>query len=339
MKRTLAQVLLPVAVTLGSTVAFAAPAHAAGSGTATVGLSADAWYTASAACTTTPTGCLPVGQPPGGPYPAGTLHAGVVAGQEESRSYLLLDLAAIPAGTTISSGTLRLPVGATEDGSRAPDTATLQACAVKGSLKDDIDGSTEQPPEVDCKAATSPAKYVAAAGTLPAAFTVDLAPFAAAWSSGGATSAGIALLPASDTAPTSAWHVALSAHDRQVAAPMRITATVTYGSATGDFEAPSTLPPLETSVGTGTTSFGAPPLAPVATPQLPAAVTPDAPAVAPQAPPVAPVQQVQAVASVGGFAYPGVFLLPILLAIVAGWLARALTRDLSPAAVATARAA
>jgi hypothetical protein len=55
--------------------------------------------------------------------------------------------------------------------------------------------------------------------------------------------------------------------------------------------------------------------------------------VAPQASPVAPAPQLQpaAAVTVGGYAYPGVFLLPILLAIAGGWLARSLTRDLTPA--------
>jgi hypothetical protein len=210
----------------------------------------------------------------------------------------------------------------------------MQACLATGTFKDDVAGSPEKPPNIDCKAASSPAKYVAAAGAVPEMFTVNLAPFALAWS-GGATSAGIVLVPTTDTGPGSAWHVALSGHDRTVAAAMHISATVTYSSSsTTDSSSFDAAPPLDTSnTGTGSASFAAPPLAPVATPQLPTVSAPQAPDVAPQASPVAPAPQLQpaAAVTVGGYAYPGVFLLPILLAVAGGWLARSLTRDLTPA--------
>jgi hypothetical protein len=117
---------------------------------------------------------------------------------------------------------------------------------------------------------------------------------------------------------------------------MHVSATVTYSSA-GTVDSSTAFdaaPPAQTSsTGTGSASFAAPPLAPVATPQLPTTTTPQAPVVAPQASPVAPAQQFQPQAAVAqtGYAYPGVFLLPILLAIAGGWLARSLTRDLTPA--------
>jgi hypothetical protein len=308
----------------------AAVRDAAGTATATVAVTSDAWYSAGAACTQSPAGCLPAGQPPANPYPAQTLHVGVVAGQEESRSYLSLGLGGLPAGVSITGGVLRLPIGGASDGSRAADTTTLQACLATGSFKDSVDGSTEEPPKADCTAASSTAKYVAAAGATPEMLTVDLAPFAGAWSAGGSAGQGIALLPASDTGPSAAWHVALSAHDRSVPAAAHITATVTYSAAAESSDNPVSFaaapPPDTTSLGTGSASFAAPPLAPVVTPQLPPAV----PDVVPQAAPVAPALATQNVALVGGYAYPGVFLLPILLAVAAGWLARALTRDLTP---------
>jgi hypothetical protein len=72
------------------------------------------------------------------------------------------------------------------------------------------------------------------------------------------------------------------------------------------------------------TSFAAPPLSP------PAPLLPEPAVASGPAPVAAPSQQVVPVASVvqGGFRYPGVFLLPLLLAVGAGWLGRALTRDL-----------
>jgi hypothetical protein len=315
----------------------AAARDAAGTGTATFAVASDAWYSAGAACTQSPTGCLPAGQPPANPYPAKTLQVGVTAGQEESRTYLSLGLGGLPAGVSVTGGILRLPVSGATEGTRAPDTATLQACLATGSVKDSVEGSTEAPPKTDCKAASSTAKYVAAAGTSPEMLTVDLAPFAAAWSAGGAVGQGIALVPATDTGPGSAWHVALSAHDRSVPAAMHISAVVTYSAAAPSDDTPvfdaAAPPPATTSLGSGSASFAAPPLTPTATPQLPAAPA-AVPDVAPQGAPVAPAQPLstQNVALVGGYAYPGVFLLPILLAAAAAWLARAFTRDLTPPA-------
>ena len=326
---------LPLVLAAATPVWAATPTQDAGSGSVTVGVLSDAWYAASSACTSSPAGCLPAA-PPASPYPAKTLHVGVAAGQEESRAYLSLNLTALPAGTSVTGGTLRLPVGSNQDGSVSPDTATLQACAVTSTIKDDAEGSTEQPPAVDCKKASSKAKYVAAAGSAPEMFTVDLGPFASAWSLGSGTQ-GIALIPTDDTAAPSSWHVALSAHDRDVPAPQHITALVSYSTAAGDISTPfedTGAPAAAPQSGTGSASFAAPPLTPAATNQAPTTEVPAAtPQIAPQSPPVPTVQQFQpqAAVTIGGFAYPGVFLLPIGLAIACGWLARALTRDLTPA--------
>ena len=322
---------VPLAGLLALPAAAAVPGEGASSGTTTARTATDAWYSASAACTSGPTGCLPAGAPTS-PYPAKTLHVGVLAGQEEARAYLSLDLAGLPAGTALTGGTLQLPIAGIEDGSRGSDAATVQACLVTASFKDDVEGSTEAPPKTDCKKATSTATYVAAAGSKPEMLTVDLAPFAAAWSSG-ALQQGIALLPAADTSPGSAWHVAFSAHDRAGSSVPAPTAQVAYASsaAAGDsFDEPTFAAPAA-ATNSSSASFAAPALAPTSE-SLPAAPLPAAqPEVAPQTPPVAPAQQLtpQAFVGGGGFAYPGVFLVPVLLAGAAGWLGRALTRDLT----------
>lgn len=326
---------VPIVGLLSAPASAAVPREGATSGTTTARTATDAWYSASAACTSSPTGCLPAGPPT--PYPSKTLHVGVVAGQEEARTYLSLDLASLPSGTSLTGGTLRLPIGGGDDGSRAADTATVQACLVTAAFKDDVEGGTDAPPAVDCKKAMSTAKYVPAAGSAPEMLTVDLAPFAAAWSSG-SLQQGFALLPAADTAPSSAWHVAFSAHDRKGSTVPAPTAEVAYASSAAagsgaSYEAPSfDAPAPKTNANTASVSFAAAPLAPQWDPpalaQLPAAQ----PDVAPQAPPVAPAQQVTPQAFVGGgggFAYPGVFLVPLLLAASGGWLARSLTRDLT----------
>ena len=326
---------VPLVMLLASPATAATPEGGARSGTLTVKAQSDAWYSSSSACTASPTGCLPAGAP-APPYTAKTLHVGVGAGQEESRTYLSLNLLSLPAGTTLTGGTLRLPVAGMADGTRAVDTATLQACLVTGSFKDDVEGSTEKPPSIDCKKAVAPAKYAAATATAPEQFTVDLASFASAWASG-AADYGVALVPTSDTAPSTAWHVALSAHDRTGSTVPAPSAAVSYASVAANSsdesfqsaDVQAAPPAADQGLGAGSASFAAPPLAPqpATAPLAPAPAV--QPAVAPQAAPVAPAQlQPQAFLGTGRFAYPGVFLLPLVLIAAAGWLARAMTRDL-----------
>lgn len=335
--RTAPRVLLAVCLAGGAVLGPAVPAFAAGSGTMTVTPAAEAWYRATPACGL-PTGCADLTGAPS-PYSADTLHVGVQGGTEEARTYLQLDLAALPSGTTPTAGTLLLPVATgSNDGTRAPASAKMQACAVKAAVQDE-DGSFAKPPEADCETASAPATFVPAAGTNPAAFTVDLAALTAAWATG-TTQGAVALLPAKETAPTDSWHVAFSARARTGAGVVPISASIAFvGSLTSTsdeasvsvppppFEpAPTTALPPAFDAGVETT-FAAPEM--VSAPLLPAPVAQAAPA----AVAAGAAQQVVPVASIvqGGFRYPAVFLLPLLLAIGAGWLGRALTRDLAHA--------
>ena len=333
------RVLLGVCLTAGAVLGPALPALAAGSGIATVKPAAEAWYRTAPPCGL-PTGCAPLSAAPS-QYPPDTLHVGVNAGTEEARTYLQLDLAQLPAGTKPSGGTLLLPVAGSDDGTRAPQTAKLRACAVKDEVKDEVQGSFAAPPAADCETASVEAVFVAAAGENPAAFTVDLATLTAAWESG-AQPGALALLPAEGTAPPDSWHVAFSDRTRTGEDVVPITAALAFVSASFDTSsqpAPTVAPPpfepapapaLGSSSGStdfgGETTFAAPVLTGSA-PLLPApaAQAAPAPAAAPAQQQVVPVAQsfVQ-----GGFRYPAVFLLPLLLAVGAGWLGRALTRDL-----------
>jgi hypothetical protein len=335
--RTAPRVLLGLCLTAGAVLGPALPALAAASGTTVVKPAAEGWYRATPACAL-PTGCADLTGTPS-PYPPDTLHVGVNAGTEEARTYLQLDLATLPAGTKPSGGTLLLPVAGSDDGSRAPETAKLQACAVKGEVED-VDGSFATPPEIDCESASAPATFVPAEGENPAAFTVDLATLTAVWESSGQPGA-IALLPAEEVAPPESWHVAFSDRTRTGEDVVPITAALAFVSASLDTDsepAPVVAPPpfepappqsFDSSSSGGIdfdagTSFAAPPLSAEA--PLPAPVAQAAPA--PQSAPAQ--QQVVPVASFvsSGFRYPAVFLLPLLLAVAAGWLGRALTRDL-----------
>ena len=335
--RTTSRLLAGVGLTAVAVLGPALPAVAApASSTTVVKPVAEAWYRSTPACAL-PTGCADAGGAPS-PYPADTLHVGVVGGLEEARTYLQLDLGALPSGTQITGGTLLLPVAAVGgEGNRSPQTATMQACAVTAAVED-ADGSFATPPGVDCKAASVPAKLVPAAGSTPAAFTVELGAFISAWAS--ATPGAVALLPAEDTAPSASWHVAFSDRTRTGEGVVPISASIGFTSAsvdTGDTDTFVPPPPVEPAPVAEAPpacdggSFAASPLS---------AEVPLAPAPAPQsqAAPVAAtapiVQQVTPVAASlpTGFRYPAVFLLPLLVAVAAAWLGRALTRDLVPPA-------
>src|SRR3954451_18415620 len=91
---------------------------------------AEAWYAAAPidVCTT-PLGCPP-DQVPTSPYPAGSLHVGVAAGQETARSYVQPDFNQ-PTGATLLSGTMTLHVDTRQsDGSLPPESAKILACLV-----------------------------------------------------------------------------------------------------------------------------------------------------------------------------------------------------------------
>lgn len=308
---------------------LAAPA----SGTAVVKPVAEAWYRTTPACALAG-GCGGAGAAPSA-YAADTLHVGVLAGLEEARTYLQFDLTVLPSGTQPTGGTLLLPVATGGfDGTRAPDAATMQACAVKAPVKD-VDGSFAAPPEVDCEAASAPAKFVPAAASEPPAFTVDLGALAAAWTT--ASPGAVVLLPTSDTAPLANWHVAFSDRTRKADGAVAISARLAITSDSVDtggnetFVAPPPFDPALAVEPAPAFDSAAPALS-AELPLLPAPVPqPQAAPVTGPAPATQPVTPVAATLP-SGFRYPGVFLLPLLVAAAVAWLARALTRDLVAAA-------
>lgn len=332
--RPVSRALLALSLGCGAALGPATVALAAGSGSVTTAPEAEAWYRAAQTCTL-PVGCAPT---PPSQYSPDTLHVGVLAGQEEARTFLQLDLTALPAGTKPAGGQLRLPVATgSQDGTRAPETARLRACLVTEPVEE-ADGEVGAGPAADCDAASAEAVFVPAAEQTPAAFTVDLAALAESWTTSSAPGA-LALLPAEGAAPTESWHVTFSDQDREGDGVALITAAVSFvGVAVDVQDAPP--PPVSAPVDGGFvappsfdagTSFAAP--APVfeAPTELGRIASAPQPAAAGPAPQAAPVQEVVPVASFvdAGFRYPGVFLLPLLFAVAAGWLGRALTRDLA----------
>ena len=316
-----------LAVLAGGSIAlgFAPLAHAADE-TTILTPDAEAWYQPNLTCGQ-PTGCVspstlpvtppvePPAQPPTSPFPVRSMHVGFAAGQETARSYLSL-----PVGTltgSLTAGALDVPLDVAQaDGSQSPETAKVQVCLVTDPITP-ADGSVESPPGISCGSSV-PAAYVATpAPHLHADLTAlgdDLL---------GAS--GLVLLPdATKAAPTDApWRVVFSAHDRTDAAKtLPATASLTLDVPDEDVASPpldSGLPAVAPPVGTG--------FAPAPTPDLSAPAAQQPSVVPPATVPVALPRTVTV-----GYAYPGVWLLPLVFLVLVPAAARALTKDLTVAA-------
>lgn len=301
-----------------------------------VPLSAEAWYRPLPVAAppqldpcTLPTGCLPaLPVPLPSPYAEGTLHVGVSGGTEESRTFVELDLSGLAGGAAYAGGTLTLPVATDpQAGTLLPETAALRACLVTDAVQDGVSGAIGTGPAPECTVA-SPAVFAPAADGAPPRFTVDLSPFLEFWTTG---VAALAVLPAQDLEPTATWHVAFSRRDRTADGAQPISAVLQAAAAGEPAPAPSETPTVEVETPTfdaGTT--GTPALsdgASFAAPPLSAGQQPLSAPVSPQV--AATTASVPVAAVLGGpFAYPAVFLLPLVVAAAVGWAGRAFTRDL-----------
>ena len=268
----------------------------------------EAWYAAPPSCAL-PIGCAPGQGLPAIPrYPAGTLHVGLTAGIEDSRSYIKLGLSGLPSGAQVTSGVLTIPLAGPEAGTVQAETAQVMACFTSSEVAAS-EGTFAAPPAIDCTTSAL-ATYVPGP---PAALTVPLASFAARWAEGESNN-GIALVPAPAPAPGTSWHVAFAAGTA--------AATLEYDTGVVD-----TTPDVEPTPLIEEGGFEAIPLGPLASgaPLSAAAPIRDQ---ARQPARVAPVFSV----SGPGFAYPAVFALPLLLLGLGGYLGWALTRPvLTPA--------
>jgi hypothetical protein len=276
---------------------------------------AESWYRPIAPTCTTAVGCPPVELPPG--YPEGTLHVGVLGGREDSTTYISLPL---PGSGRVVGGSLRLPIGPLEDGTVQAESAKVKACLVSGAFPDKAAGSLGNRPTPDCST-SSPA--IASASSGVTALTVDLAPFESAWE--GESKGSLALVPADVPANTDLWHLAFSRHDRPAGTGAPLTAVLNVESTELEPSAPSfPSEPLEPEL---------PPVGSVSPPVIPGVVpgvTGPAPTV--QDPTLAGRQRVRPAAAAfvdSSFAYPSLFLLPLVVLVAGGWAGRAFTRDLA----------
>ncbi len=303
--------------------------------TGTVAPTVESWFQPNPSCSG-PAGCLGPGalpvaapvEPPTNPFPAETLHVAVSAGQETARTYLGLPSSAL-AGAT--SAQLQVPLDvAPGSGGMAPESAKVQVCLTRSPLAP-VRGSFAEPPAADC-AARATAAYVAT--PLPH-LEADLAPLVG----GLAAATGLVLLPdATALAPSDAWRVVFSTRARDDAAK---TPPPTLLVVTADAPAPVPVDVPQAPAAPALEVVDAPVFqessVPAPEPELGgpvAAVDLPAPDPAPQAAGEAvPVEQVAFPQTVRvGYAYPIVWLLPLVLLLVVPLVARVLTRDLTPGA-------
>lgn len=191
--------------------------------TFTIGDSAEAWYqsTPVANCSG-PTGCPPFTPPQ--TYPAGTLHVGELGGSETARTYLDLDLASLPAGTSAVSGTLSLPVSVTSgSGNLDVGGADVSVCLAAAPFDDGVSGSASSPPGADCTLEIPAVHHAPSSPGGAETFTADLTPFLASWNAG-TPDFGLVLVPLQGEQASSAWHVALNG--RQLSGVPHISASV-----------------------------------------------------------------------------------------------------------------
>jgi hypothetical protein len=293
--------------------------------TQTVSPSTEAWYQPNPTCAL-PVGCVGLGslpvQPPVAPpaelpfpaFPAGSMHVAVEGGQETARTYLSFSLPLFDV--TLTGAVLEVPLDlAQADGSVAPETSLIQVCSFQGSIQP-ANGSIEAPPTAACTKSAK-ASYVP---TGTPHLRADLTPLLGDLSAG----AGLVLLPdAASVAPTDAWHVVFSSHDRADAAktpPATLQVTLEPIETPDGVTPPVTTPPFTTAPPAALGPVGVPGF--VSPPQVPTVTNP-APTV-----PVTAVPQARTITV--GYAYPTVWLLPLAFLLVVPLIARTLTRDLTP---------
>jgi hypothetical protein len=253
------------------------------------------------------------------------MHVAVEGGQETARSYLSFSLPLFDG--TLTAANLDIPLDTSQaHGSVMPESSHVLICSFTGNITP-ADGSIDAPPTASCTPSAK-ATYVA---TPAPHLHADLTPLLSALSEG----AGLALLPdAAAIAPTDAWHVAFSAHDRMDAgktdpATMSVTLDTTPAP---HLSAPGVVPRVTTAAPSTVGPIGlAPAIGPIGLP--PVAV--QQPPVVNHPPPQVPVQNIPQARTVG-YAYPTAWLLPLAFLILVPVVARTITRDFDICAASAA---
>jgi hypothetical protein len=276
----------------------------------------EAWYQVlPVGICSTPIGCPPpLPLPVPGPstiYPEGTLHVGAALGVEISRTYLRPALYSLPTDATVTAATATVPIDPDlKAGTINLDGAHIVACLVTAPVINGIQGALEDPPPINCRFSSK-----AVLAKKRDAFTIDLAPFLAAWR-GGKPNYGFALTPSDKLGTLGIWQVALNG--QAVAGAPHVSYRLTYTQPGTDIGTTVTVPP---------TAPPSPPEVVIPPPPPPVVVVSQYP-VAP--PGVAQPQQPVALARSTGYKYSAVFLVPLVFLFALVFLGRTFTRDATP---------
>ncbi|MBW3661722.1 MAG: hypothetical protein KY469_01375 [Actinobacteria bacterium] len=316
---------------------MALPLPAVADGEEEVGTSVEAWYRGNLTEADEPLCILPCPElaVPESPQAEDTLHVGVSAGRETARTYFSLDLSGLASGSTLTGGTVRLPVAGADAGTTSPELADLIACAVDSFVHPAQGGPPNEAPPVDCSRSV-----MLELDDDGEAFTFDLAPLTTAEPTFG--DFRVAVIPselAAEEAQT--WRVAFHGRDRETDDAEPITAQIRY-RIDSDFGAPQPGiggvesdeeidPPADGAVASPSFESGqwsAPTFddtpAPTVQPEGGNAVI-EEPLVAPDEPQQAPTQPTLAIAPATHPAYPQVWLLPLAFLALGGLLTRSLS--------------
>lgn len=147
------------------------------------------------------------------PYQAETLHVGIVSGEPEALTFLnfpLFELTDDGMPPVVTGGKITLVDGGSSLGSKRADASEMVACLVTELFVAAQGGDWKDVPKYDCTTKTT---VQLTEGSQPLTWTIDLAPFAAAWADPD-RNYGIAIVPDPDSAtppPDQSWHVAWQA--------------------------------------------------------------------------------------------------------------------------------
>lgn len=279
----------------------------------------EAWYYKVAS----DLGVSPItGAPAVSPYSEETLHVGVSAGKEDSRTYLTLNQDSLPFGVTVTGGTLVLPLEQAE--SSGAEEADIKVCYVPEPPDKSEQGSLDTPPKTDCSEFSN-AVYRKKPRPL---FTVDLAPFSTLFEGG---VGGIALVPTGTAQQEGAtWHVALYTRKNRIKDAVAIAALLEYVKIDLDLPPPG-ISQEDMGAVPGPGSDFQPPASgssgfPIGGP---VDIGEPAPPVAPEVPePVAVGSDVAAPTVALAPRYSAIWYLPLALLVGAGFLGFVLTRKI-----------
>ncbi len=341
--------LAALGLVLAAPAAAADPAGTQVVGSVTLTPTVDAWFSRGACAAGAPCSGPPMVSP-APVYPAHSMHVALTGGSEADRSYLVFALGAVPHSATITGGTLTVPLDANpSDGALDEQAAHVTVCAVTTPVAS-AEGSTATPPGTDCTLSAT----AAYSGVPTPRLVADLGALAPVLP----TAQGLALLPVA-TAARDTWQVVYAGHAEKAAPAKPAQALISYSEtvSVGAQPTPGSPGPL----GAGQPPLATPaarqePLAPSTATQATPSVGAGSTGVSPTG--AAPVDAGSAVSrgstsspgrvptasSVGGalgsspgigyvtvgYAYPVVWLLPLLVLVVGAVLARQLTEDLTP---------